>query len=104
MHDPEGPTTVDMPYNYYVQVPQAYHDGQTRVEGMAGLCTYGDITVRFLRPGACGAIITTKIGSAEKIIGHLLASNLCTVPMFFQQSWLKSGIELLPLLMTRCLH
>ena len=70
VHDPEGPTTVEMPYKYYVRLPQAYHDGQTRVEGMAGLCTYGDIPVRCLRPGACGAILTTRLGSAEKIIGQ----------------------------------
>ena len=70
VHDPDGQTTVEMLYTYYVRLPQVYCDGQTRVEGMAGLCTYGDIPVRFLRPGACGAIITSKIGSAEKIIGH----------------------------------
>ena len=71
VHDPEGPTTVEMPYKYYVRLPQAYHDGQTRVEGMAGFCTYGDIPVHFLRPGACGASITTRIGSAEKISGQV---------------------------------
>ena len=70
VHDPEGQTTVEMPYKYYVRLPQVYCDGQTHVEGMAGLCMYGDIPVRFLRPGACGAIITTKIGSAEKIVGQ----------------------------------
>ena len=70
VHDPDSPTTVEMPYTYYVWLPQAYHDGQTRVEGMAGLCTYGDIPVRILQPGACGAIITTRIGSAEKISGQ----------------------------------
>ena len=70
VHDPEGQTTVEMPYKYYVRLPQVYCDGQTRVEGMAGLCTYGDIPVRFLRPGAFGGIITTKIGSAEKIVGQ----------------------------------
>ena len=70
VHDTEEQTTVEMPYKYYVRLPQVYCDGQTRVEGMAGLCTYGDIPVRFLRPGACGAIITTKIGSAEKSVGQ----------------------------------
>ena len=53
---------------------------------MAGLCTYGDIPVRFLRPGACGAIITAKVGSAEKIIGQVLELSPCTVLMSSQQS------------------
>ena len=70
VHDPEGNTTVEMPYTYFVKLLQAYQDGNTRLEGMAGLCTYGDIPVRFLRPGACGALITAKVGSAEKIIGQ----------------------------------
>ena len=70
VHDPDGNVTVEMPYKYYLKLPQAYHDGDTCVEGMAGLCSYGDVAVRFMRPGACGAIITAKIGSAEKLIGQ----------------------------------
>ena len=71
IHDPEGLVTVENPYKYHLKLPQAYHDGDTRVEGMAGLCTYEDVPVSFMRPGACGAIITAKIGSAEKIIGQV---------------------------------
>ena len=70
VHDPEGNITVEMPYKYFVKLPQAYHDGNTRMEGLAGLCTYRDIPVRFLRPGACGALITAKGGSAETLIGQ----------------------------------
>ena len=29
VHDPEGQTTVEMPYKYYVRLPQVYCDGQT---------------------------------------------------------------------------
>ena len=61
---------METSYKYHLKLPQAYHDGDTRVEGMAGLCTYGGIPVSFLWPGACGAIITAKIGSAEKISGQ----------------------------------
>ena len=76
VHDPDGNTTGEVPYKYYVKLPQAYHDGNTHIEGMAGLCTYGDMPVRFLCPGACGAIITTKIGSAEKIVGKCTGVKL----------------------------
>ena len=70
IHDPDGNVTVEMPYKYHLKLPKAYHDGDTHVEGMAGLYTYGDVPIRFMRPGASGAIITAKIGSAEKIIGQ----------------------------------
>ena len=37
---------------------------------MAGLCTYVDVPSSFIRPSACGAIITAKVGSTKKIIDH----------------------------------